>query len=592
VNADLLDGINSTGFALSSHNHSGAQIISGTIADARLSSNVGLLNNTQGWAGRNNFSHPMNIFSGDGAGLTNLNASNLTSGILPNERLSGTYSGTMTFSNAANSFTGSGAGLTGVDADLLDGLNSTAFLQSVPNPLSLSSLQAGSHVVRGINTATASNSAGVQGESPAIGVRGRSTGTAANSFGGHFKSDSPLGTGVHAESIGTTGVLGRSSASSGLSFGGVFESWSTSGTGAFAWATAGTGATNGVWGISSSTDGRGVYGSADASSGTTYGGFFECNSPSGYGVYASTAGTFAVYGRTTKTTGETRGGYFQSISSSGTGVFGAAHSATGVTYAGQFQNLSSSGYGVYAISAGPYGVVGISTDTNSGSGGWFETNAPIGNGVYGRASSTSGVTYGVLGQTDSVSGRGVHGVATTTSPTNTPYGVLGTASVATLGFGVYALGDMGASGVKPFRIDHPRDPLNKYLLHYSTESPFPQNFYSGNVVTDGGGRAWVDLPEYFGDINTNYKYQLTVVDESDDFILAKVSREIQGNRFQIRTSKGHIKVSWRVEADRDDQRVRFDRPSDVVDKTGHERGVHQHPEYFAEPEEGHRRRPR
>jgi hypothetical protein len=49
------------------------------------------------------------------------NAGNLNAGTLPSGRLSGTYSSGVTFSSATNSFTGNGAGLTNVDADMVDG---------------------------------------------------------------------------------------------------------------------------------------------------------------------------------------------------------------------------------------------------------------------------------------------------------------------------------------------------------------------------------------------------------------------------------------------------------------------------------------
>src|SRR5439155_12595336 len=130
-----------------------------------------------------------------------------------------------------------------------------------------------------------------------------------------------------------------------------------------------------------------------------------------------------------------------------------------------------------------------------------------GRGTVGYATAGSGATYGVWGQSDSTSGRGVLGYASNGS--GVPYGVLGQAGLN--GWAVYALGDFAASGTKSFRIDHPFDPENKYLLHYATESPSPQNFYSGNIVTDANGYAWVELPDYFAKINTNYKYQLTVI---------------------------------------------------------------------------------
>jgi hypothetical protein len=147
------------------------------------------------------------------------------------------------------------------------------------------------------------------------------------------------------------------------------------------------------------------------------------------------------------------------------------------------------------------------------------------------------------------------------------------------------VGNTGASGTKAFRIDDPRDPYNRYLLHYSTESPMPQNFYSGNIKTDATGHATVNLPDYFADINTNYKYQLTVIEDGDtnDFVMAKVSKKIHGNQFQIRTSAPNMEVSWRVEADRNDPFVRRHQPKDVIDKEGPERGTLQHPELYNQP---------
>src|SRR5438128_6194715 len=99
---------------------------------------------------------------------------------------------------------------------------------------------------------------------------------------------------------------------------------------------------------------------------------------------------------------------------------------------------------------------------------------------------------------------------------------------------VYGVGNFGATGNKSFRIDHPLDPLNKYLLHYCAEGPEPRNVYQGSVVTDSDGFAWIDLPNYYTEINRDPLYQLTVVDRSDDFVHAKVAQEIRGNRFQIR----------------------------------------------------------
>src|SRR5437867_4496579 len=67
-------------------------ISSGTLADARLSANVALLSGSQTFSGTKALTNSGNSFvggfTGNGTGLTNLNASNLTSGAVPDARLS------------------------------------------------------------------------------------------------------------------------------------------------------------------------------------------------------------------------------------------------------------------------------------------------------------------------------------------------------------------------------------------------------------------------------------------------------------------------------------------------------------------------
>jgi hypothetical protein len=99
-----------------------SNLSSGTIPDARLSTNVALL------SAANTFGNPSNSFSGSGAGLTALNASNIATGTLPDARLSAnvplesaanTFTGVNTFSNASNSFSGIGTGLINLNASNL-----------------------------------------------------------------------------------------------------------------------------------------------------------------------------------------------------------------------------------------------------------------------------------------------------------------------------------------------------------------------------------------------------------------------------------------------------------------------------------------
>jgi len=225
-------------------------------------------------------------------------------------------------------------------------------------------------------------------------------------------------------------------------------------------------------------------------------------------------------------------------------------------------------------------------------------NCPTGNafGVYGQSDSTagraisgyatapSGTTYGGRFVADSTSARAAVGYATAGS--GTTYGVYGR-SDSPAGYAVWAQGRTGASGTKSFRIDHPFDPENKYLLHYSAEGPEPLNVYTGNIVTDARGEAWVQLPDYFAEINKEFRYTLTVVDDtdSDRFVMAKIARKIRENRFKIRTSAPNVEVTWRVEGVRNDLWVRKYGAPVVQEKEGLERGTYQHPELYGKPKE-------
>lgn len=657
------------------------------------------------------------FFQGNGTLLTGLDAGNIVLGTLGNARTTGTAlnnPNTLVLRNGSGSFAaegiqatqfvGGGAGLTGVNADLLDGLNSTAFLQSIPIPLSLSGSSA-THIIRADNSSSASGAAALYGYSTGAGslnygvyaesnsgtaVYGRSyngiyaiyghnestNGIAVSGFasrttgsgrGGDFITYAPTG----------IGVSGVANSNTGVNYGGYFRSESTNGIGVFGETWAITGPAYGVYGKSVSPDGRGVYGKATATSGTNYGVYGENASTNGSGVYGIGVNT-GISGSATGSsgigvlgTGNNNGGYFESLGGDGAGVFGiASSSGAGPLYGVQGQSNGSAGKGVYGIASNTTGVnygvygespstngVGVSgratssTGTNTGvkgttdgssgigvsgaalstsgfnfggsfysnstngaglrgtalatsgntRGGLFECTSPDGYGVFGHGMATSGEAVGGYFQTDSpagrglfaiaisstgvnvggrfesasTSGRGVFGYATATS--GTTYGVRGQ-SDSPAGYGVYAVGDLGASGVKSFRIDHPFDPENKYLIHYASESPFPQNFYSGNITTDAKGYAWVQLPDYFDEINADYKYQLTVIGK--EFAQAIVSEEIVADRFQIRTSAPNVKVSWRVEANRNDRYVQRKKPRDVVEKEGVERGTYQHPELY------------
>jgi hypothetical protein len=156
-------------------------------------------------------------------------------------------------------------------------------------------------------------------------------------------------------------------------------------------------------------------------------------------------------------------------------------------------------------------------------------------------------------------------------------------------FGTVSInGDLSVSGNVyksggTFKIDHPLDPANKYLYHSFVESPDMMNIYNGNVVTDSHGIATVELPSYFEALNQDFRYQLTVIGQ---FAQAIVAKEIANNQFTIQTDKPAVKVSWQVTGIRHDAYAEAHRVVVEEDKPAAERGTYLHPELFAPAREG------
>jgi hypothetical protein len=155
-------------------------------------------------------------------------------------------------------------------------------------------------------------------------------------------------------------------------------------------------------------------------------------------------------------------------------------------------------------------------------------------------------------------------------------------SAVNIGGNVNVGGNLMVSGTKAFQIDHPQDPANKYLIHSCVEGDERYNIYSGNVTTDQNGNAEVLLPSYFQALNRDYRYQLTVLGQ---FAQAIVASEVQNNRFTIKTDKPNVKVSWQVTGVRQDAYAVAHPLQVEVDKQGDERGKFLHPELFGMPPE-------
>ncbi len=256
-----------------------------------------------------------------------------------------------------------------------------------------------------------------------------------------------------------------------------------------------------------------------------------------------------------------------------------------------------------------FGVTGVSDSAN-------------GSGVFGR---TEGGGVGVFGTTNSASGQGVRGESFATQVSVNGFGPDGVdgLSHSSSGSGVEGLNDAGGTGVfassdsgsgvlalstsgtavvaatntgsageffgnvdvegtlsksaGSFKIDHPLDPANKYLYHSFVESPDMMNIYNGTVITDAQGNAIVSMPDWFEALNRDFRYQLTVIGQ---FAQAIVASEIANHSFTIRTDKPNVKVSWQVTGIRHDAYANAHRIPVEELKLEKDRGLYLHPELY------------
>lgn len=141
---------------------------------------------------------------------------------------------------------------------------------------------------------------------------------------------------------------------------------------------------------------------------------------------------------------------------------------------------------------------------------------------------------------------------------------------------VEIMGNLAKSG-GTFKIDHPTDPANQYLIHSFVESPDMMNIYNGNTTTDAQGFATVELPAYFEAENMDFKYQLTCIGQ---FAQAIVKQKVSGNKFVVQTDKPGVEVSWQVTGVRQDAWAKANRVVPETPKEARNKGKFLHPELF------------
>lgn len=288
----------------------------------------------------------------------------------------------------------------------------------------------------------------------------------------------------------------------------------------------------------------------------------------------------------------------------------------GAATALKFQSVGGGGNKNFLIQTD--GFVGVGTLSPTAK---LDVRSVGGNTMLAQQNGSAGFAAALRAENNSSGGFGVQAVTLVSS--GTPIAVEGFDNVNANGIGVYGFvgspgagtkkaifgecfssghavfsaGNFAATGTKSFRIDHPEDPENKYLLHYCPESPEVLNFYSGTALLNGAGEAVVELPAYFARINRDPRYTLTAVGaampdlhiarEIDSGALASGAVAQSGQpvpqcTFLIAGGAAEGKVCWRVEAIRNDAWVRQHGAPVEVEKAPQERGKYQHPELFGQ----------
>ena len=296
---------------------------------------------------------------------------------------------------------------------------------------------------------------------------------------------------------------------------------------------------------------------------------------------SSTLNNSAVFGQST---GQARGvtGEITSTATSDVAVRGNnLRTTAGIGVEGVGVNGVS---GIANNNAG-FGVIGVNNSAPLITANFDQVSigvlgSSLGIGVYGETNNSQlyGV-YGVnLGTNTTQNNIGVYGISANGS------GVVGETANNALGYGVFAIGDLGTSGAKTFKIDHPADPENKYLKHFSIESDEVLNLYRGTIKLDDKGEAIVTLPSYFHLVNKDFSYQLTSIGVASPNLF--VSKEIAEGKFAIAGGKPGQKVSWTVYADRNDPYIQQHPENTIVegDKNEAEKGKYFHPALYGQPE--------
>jgi hypothetical protein len=153
------------------------------------------------------------------------------------------------------------------------------------------------------------------------------------------------------------------------------------------------------------------------------------------------------------------------------------------------------------------------------------------------ATASSNVSAGVRG--DSALGVGVFGFSRATGVAGTLINTAGTVLAAgylgySIGnYGIYANGDIGATGMKFFVEPHPADAA-KAIRYVALEGPEAGTYFRGSARTERG-RAVIEVPESFRIVTAEEGLTVQLTPVGDLVTLAVMSKDLR--LIEVRSSR-------------------------------------------------------
>ena len=193
-----------------------------------------------------------------------------------------------------------------------------------------------------------------------------------------------------------------------------------------------------------------------------------------------------------------------------------------------------------------------------------------------QATELTASNIAVSGLADGEGGTGVVGEAENGATATGVWGISSSGVAGAFSGDVSVSGTLSAAD-KNFKIDHPLDPANKFLVHASVESAEMKTIYDGAVTLDANGEAVVQLPPWFEALNGDFRYGLTCV---GGYAPVYIAQKIKNNAFKIAGGTPSLEVDWQVTGVRRDPYAQAHPLVVEVEKPAKERGYYLHPSLY------------